>query len=652
MKQGAKMSAAERLPRPTPQPKTPPETPPDKPRGEKPPLGDGCTMIINVDSKGTINIYNCPPAKEGAPGPPPKPSQECPARATGACIPLAPGSKHKSSLQAKLQPLLDNSPVPSVLAATIVQQTNRYLAGRSPGNDLEASVFEVLDTISRQSPDFLSCAMDTFGDLPRGVRDSIFDPDIFAVGDQALSEELIADLFTAELESRAAEAVFGDDACTVEQPGLPRPVYSEINGGAFLGFLPRICRMNGLRTIYFKPALGLGDYTPEEVEQVCTPEVVDGEVKLNCEVQTENCTGHQVVTTEGSVCLRVPEVNAGGSVVLEGINFFNIEATVRLQARAPGTGSAEVAAFVCGDQETPATEEINGTDVPINDCRVHDRLTFQVPGDLPVGFYEVRVAVPNNTGVPNTDPVFVSPEVFIRVVPPDTAVFQIASEKLHAKNETSPAWFGSDEVGLRFLAIPVFSNLTLGALDQPIDFRFGDVDSGDNRDINRVLIQESGLAGVSIAVIGYEIDSERAFEEQIDSFTDAFIDIIKRVWDAIKDKAGEAVVGIVKKFGVKGLIAVLIAAVVIIVIIAIVALWAPADLIIEDTIALSAIDLAVLTSANFPSPPEVEYTTNGDIEVKVVPVSKEVFQYRERREYHSDDEDSDYHITLRYNRLS
>jgi hypothetical protein len=639
------MSLIERAPKPKD------DSPP--PVKEKRSDDDGCTMIINVESKGTINIYNCPPAKEGESKPPPQPSEECPAppHATGACIPLAPGGKHKSSLQAKLRPLIENSPVPSVLAATILQQTRRYQLGRSAGNDLEASVFEVLDTISGESPDFLSCLLDSFDNLTKGERDSIFAPEIFGVGDHALSEELIADLFTQELEVRAAEAVLGDEACTEEKPGIARPVFSVVNGGNFLGFLPSICRVNGLRTVYFNPALGIGDYEPQELEQTCTPEVVDGEVKLNCEVQTENCAGHQVFGPDSAgICLRVPEVNAGNSVILEGINFFNVEATVRLKAKAPGTASAEVAAFVCGDQETPASENINDVDVPINDCRVHDRLTFQVPQELPVGIYEVRVVVPNDTGVENTDPVFISPEVFIRVMPPDTAVFQIASEQLHAKNETSPAWFGSDEVGLRFLAVPIFTDLSLGSVNE-VNFRFGDVDSGDNRDISRVLIQNSGLGGVSIGVIGFEIDSESAFEKQIDNFTDAFIDILKRVWDAIKDKVKEAVVGIVEKYGIKGLIAVLIAAVVLIVVIAIVALWAPADLIIEDTIALSSLDLAMLTNANFPSPPEQEYTTNGEIDVKIVPVSKDV-QYRERREYHSDDEDSDYHITLRYNRLS
>ena len=82
---------------------------------------------------------------------------------------------------------------------------------------------------------------------------------------------------------------------------------------------------------------------------------------------------------------------------------------------------------------------------------------------------------------------------------------------------------------------------------------------------------------------------------------------------------------------------------------AFVALWAPADLIIEDTASFTTLDLAALTSVNFPSPPVVEFTSAGDIDVKVVPVSKGV-EYIERREYRSNEEDSEYHITLRYSR--
>jgi hypothetical protein len=622
-------------------------------RGKKARSSDcGCEMAINLTSKGTVNIYNCPPASGAEPQPGPEPGEACPPppRATGACIPVAPGAKHKSGLQDKLRPLLQNSPAPSVLAATIVQQMRRYEQGRSPGNELEASVFEVLSSLPPELQDTLSCALDTFEGLPKSQRDQLFSPGIFAVGDQALSTTVIAELFADELADGVVDAVFDDGSCTAERPGLARPIYSVFNGGAFLGFLPSICRVNGLRTIYFNPNLSPGEYLPEEFEQACTPKVVDGEVELNCVVLTEDCPGH-LLGGEGGGCLRVPDVRNGESVLLEGINFFNIEGKVRLQAKAPGTASAEVDAFVCGDQETLATEEKNGVEVPINDCRVHDRLTFQIPDDLPAGIYEARVVMPNNTGVENTEPVFTSQEVFIRVLPALTSVFQIASEKLVAKAETSPAWFGSDEVGIRILAVPIFANGTLGSMT-PINFRFGDVDSGEERDMSRVLIQESGLSGVSIAMVGFEVDSERAFENQIDSFTDAFVDILKRVWDAIKEEASGAIAGIVKKFGVKGIIAVVIAAIIALVVIAIVALWAPADLIIEDNIGLSAVDLANLTDAGFPAPPEVTFTSSGDIDVKVVPVSKAAVQYRERREYKSDDEDSEYHIALRYNRLS
>ena len=58
-------------------------------------------------------------------------------------------------------------------------------------------------------------------------------------------------------------------------------------------------------------------------------------------------------------------------------------------------------------------------------------------------------------------------------------------------------------------------------------------------------------------------------------------------------------------------------------------------------------DMSRLNSLNV----HVAYINGSRIDVKIVPVSKDV-QYRERREYRSDDEDNDYRITLRYNRLS
>jgi hypothetical protein len=83
-----------------------------------------------------------------------------------------------------------------------------------------------------------------------------------------------------------------------------------------------------------------------------------------------------------------------------------------------------------------------------------------------------------------------------------------------------------------------------------------------------------------------------------------------------------------------------------------VALWAPADLIIEDSIGPTTLDLVELTSVNFPLPLPSEHITPQGIKVKVTPLDKITHQYRERREYISDDEESRYEIVLRYNRVA
>ena len=79
---------------------------------------DGCCEIhMNLENKGTVNIFNCPPVISEKPSGEPGSPVECPPTATGACVPLALGRKPKKSLDAKLAPLLENNKVPSALAA-------------------------------------------------------------------------------------------------------------------------------------------------------------------------------------------------------------------------------------------------------------------------------------------------------------------------------------------------------------------------------------------------------------------------------------------------------------------------------------------------------------------------------------------------------
>jgi hypothetical protein len=425
-------------------------------------------------------------------------------------------------------------------------------------------------------------------------------------------------------------------------------------GGEFPPAPVLICRINGLRTGSFLPPLAPGEYTPEEVQQQCHVVLEGNQPKLVCEVQTTNCPG----AVSGGVCLRVQEVEAGQAVLLEGVNFSSVDTKVRLTDVATFTIVRNVDTQVCGDDETPRTEIINGTEVLITDCRVHDQLTFRVPDDLPPGLYEFQVLVPNVGGIPGWGDVLASDGQRIAVVPSSTARFQIASETLHCVDETSPANFGSDEVGIKILAVPLFPDLTGGEAQVPNGgnpIRLGDVDSGETRGLDHLLFShQQPIAGAALSIMGFEVDGEEAFKNQINSFTDAFIEILKDqlafLLDHLKDV--EDIVSKLAAAGLKGLIAGAIAIAVVLAIDVFVALWAPADLIIEDAIGPTTFDLVQLTSVNFPLPLSTEHVTPQGIRVKVTPLEKITHQYREKREYISDDEESRYEIVLRYNRVA
>jgi hypothetical protein len=184
--------------------------------------------------------------------------------------------------------------------------------------------------------------------------------------------------------------------------------------------------------------------------------------------------------------------------------------------------------------------------------------------------------------------------------------------------------------------------------------RFDDVDSGETRAMDHLLFShQQPIAGAALSIMGFEVDGEDAFENQITSFTDAFVEILKDQIAFLKDHLKEAG-AIVEKLAEEGLTGAIAGAIAIAVVLAIdvfVALWAPADLIIEDAIGPTTLDLVELTSVNFPLPLPSEHVTPQG-KVKVTPLEKIPHQYREKREYVNDDEESRYEITLRYNRLA
>lgn len=556
-------------------------------------------------------------------------------------------SKPKQSQKHKIDRLLNRTQIPSSLCASFFHMIRRYLDNKSPANSLEEKTFAKLSHLSPEIHKIIKNTLDSFQSLSNDVQIKLFDSKLLENVEQANSISLIQEAVANEILGNVGIQVFHDSKCGKEEhPGkirtLPNP------GGEFPPAQVLVCRINGLRTATFIPTLTLNEYSPNELHQRCEIVLDGNQPKQICQVQKgPGCPGDQISDT----CLLVQEVSAGSNVLLEGVNFSSINTKIRLTDVATFSKVRDVDAKVCGDDETPLRETLNGENVVINDCRVHDLLSFRVPEDLEAGLYEFQVFVPNTTNVPGWGGTINSNGHRIIITSSSSARYQISSETLHCRKETAPASIGSDEVGIKILAVPIYPNLTTGAIQEPNGgdpIRFGDVDSGEQRGMNHSLfMNQQPIIGVALSIRGFEVDSEEAFEREIDEWTEVFIDILKDQLVIALANLG----GIEKIAAVIGYVYLAIAALVILAIDLIIALWAPADPIIEDIIGPTVTDLSQLTSTNFPLPPIRQYVTAQGIKVKVTPLEKIPGQYREVREYISDDEESRYEIVLRYNQV-
>ena len=606
----------------------------------------GCDVDIRIENQGDINIYNCIEGRDH--GKPPQDGKECkPHRAEGACVPLGLGCKPKQSKRRKLEQLMARNRVPSALAASFFQTARRFLRDNAPANDFERDVFPIFEAMPPDIRDIMECAVDSVESTPSDLKNAGLEPSILADADKPIDTKSLSTALLKEIEQRASDVVFGNPhALEAERPGLNR--FFDPGGEIFFSQL-LICRVNDIRTANFRPQLTLGDYLPSEIQQHCELVLVGEEIKQNCQVQTSDCPGN---TLPDNVCARVPDVTSGDAVVLTGVNFMSTDMRVRLTAKV-GSATAEVEAHVFGDLDTPLNEEVNGVTRIIQDCRVKDRLTFVVPEDLPPGVYELQLNMANTTGIEVLGPTILSNTEYINILPPSTARFQIVAERLGARAETSPASFGSDEVALTILTAELLPDGSTSSI-QTLKRRFEDVDSGESRTMDSLIFSQSQeMVGMALTVVGYEVDSERAFNQLIESMEEAFLDYLTRAWDKFKAELGAGAGAVIKGLGiVKGAIAIAIAAVLALAIIAVVAYWAPADLIMDDAIGHSVIELAELTNANAPSPIHVDFESPQGLIASINPLEKGALTYREFREYFSEEEESRYDIFFRYNRIA
>ena len=595
---------------------------------------DHCNIHIHIKNVDTINIYNCSTSSKT------KDEAGTPNRPTdySDCIPFTEGHKPKQSLQTRLSKLHVNNKVPSVLATTFLHQARRFLAGIEPENKLEEGSFAIFMKLSSSTRKILKCVLERYES--NQCMPQLFSPEIEQLWNVPITTEKLTSLVAKELVQRTSVYYFDDPACfDSERPGLLRRD-PQGNDDVGIPLYINISAINGLRTNQYLPVLSIGEYQIEEIQQVCTAEIRDdGEIVLNCEQQTDNCPGNNI----DGVCLRVPEIQPGEAVLLQGFNYFDVEGKVRLTGKNPSTVVREVNAVVCGDITTGLTETINNIEHVIKDSRVKDQILFTVPVDLPAGIYGIRVIMPLDGDN------LVSQEQFIRILSPSTVTYQIASEELKAVNETSPSWFGSDEVGIKTLSTAITMDSEVGAI-LPNSFKFNDIDSDEKRGMEGVLFQQNNIASVIIIIIGHEIDNDELYEKEVESFEDAFVEVLKSNWAAISGGLGTSGGAVSIALGLSMGWAAAIGGAITLAINLLVAYFGRADLIIEDTITLSALDLETRTNANFPAPEVINYTSSGGIDVTTEALTKDI-QYREKRKYISDEEDSEYHITLRYNRI-
>lgn len=618
-----------------------------------PAVASGCH--IDIHAAGDVHVHqHCgSPPEAPVPRPCPEAGPGFPPPAEGnTCLPPVAGRKPKQAPGPRLARLAARAGVPSVLAASTLALVRRFGSGAAPANALEQAVFGRLAAASPLVRQTLACAAERLAALPAGQRGALFDSGFD--GNTPVDPATLSTRLGREFVARAGLRTFGDPLA----PEQPRPGRIRVFPPGVEDFFVqvRICSINTLRTDDFIPPPSLGSYRPEEVAHDCTTTLVDGRPQVSCSVRTGNCNGPAVP----GVCLRIPTVEAGTGVVLQGVNYFSTDAVVRITAKPQGpvgpNGAVRVLpAHVFGDLDTPVTEPApeGGTRL-VNDCRVQDRLTFTVPADLGPGFYEIQVEVPNITGIPGFGTVLGSNFEAIEVLPASTARYAITAETLDCREETSPASFGSDEVGLRVLAVPLLADLSTGVL-QTTTRRFGDVDSGEARDVSRVLFQQDRpMLAVAMTVLGHEVDGEDAYNNLVTSVSDIFVDLVKAQFEFAKGALAAAGITAASlgKLGPVGFVIIGIAVAITLAIDLIIALWAPADLIIEDPTGFSALELAERTGADFPAPTTAPFTTEGGIRVSATPIDKVPLEYRERRDYVSNEEDSRYALVYRFNRTA
>jgi len=570
----------------------------------------------------------------------------------GSCLPEPSedsGFKTKQSWDERIQTLLDNRVTSSSLAGNFFQTARRYLGGASPANALEDALFPRFTALSEPTLQVLGCAVRRFESLSMEDRTALYG-DLFAtLGENAITINDLSHAISLELGTILDNDPQVPRLCTIERAGEVRDLLFYGVEGDVLAPVPWISKVNGYRTLSFIKEGGgyltKGEYEAWEFEQDCTTDASGNPFCLPEEIPC-SVPGYQI---EG-VCLHLETVIPGRTANLEGLNFYDVDAIVRLRLLNSSI-FRDIPARVCGDLNSPG----------LKDSRVKDVIGFKIPLDMPDGLYEISVVATDPiSGMTYETPPYYRP--YLRVLEPFSGHFQVHTKSLTCNEETG--WdipYTSDEVAIDVGVFPVLASQRSPSIAHATG-RFPDMDSGETRDMTLTLLDvanNSNLLGIVVLIKGYEVDSEEAFKEMNDDLWELYKQYLKEELDLLQDLLerlsslfeNEEIAEFIKAHPIVAGIAAGVALATPLFI----ALWAPADIIIDDAIALAPEELLEMTAYNFPPPHIPPYsgplTTASGIEVEVTDIQKEPGLFRETRQYKSDNEGSRYSIVMEYVRV-
>ena len=453
--------------------------------------------------------------------------------------------------------------------------------------------------------------------------------------------------FAKEIKKRTALALLGDPlAADGERPGQNR-LY--VPSGEDFTNQVLICRVNQLRTANYLPFVPPARTFPAEYQQECTITIVGGVAETHCEVRATDCPGNMI----DNVCGRVIDAAQGGTVELEGVNYFDVDAKVRLTPKDLSAPGRDIEGS-CGAMSTRRLTRRSARK------RCRSGIAGCRPPDVPGAERPSGRALFDAGGHPEQygqSGFRTGAGLQCRIL--ERAAVADGEISGHDKANSRARGDVANVVGLR-RGGPEDHRLRDGSSQRGDGDPRHQISGTRRRRIRqryaprprpRHFRKRNAVPWRGVAVMGHEIDSEWAYNRQIDEWEDSFIHLLE-----VQKEYLLALIALtsLKYLGWKGFLIGLAAGVFVIGIDLLRAIWAPADPIIDDLIDLSAIDLDQLVSPATPIPPVRSYASELHLRIwvnRTPPPPKLPFQYTELREYLSAPEMSRYELTYQYNRL-